>query len=175
MKKAKSQKTINRRIDVAPEGGSLARYGFYTKQVQTIVRKWKGKVEPAMLEEYFIVVAKAVKFNQVLNVNLHFRVISPEHWPLVFELGKAISEVLCDDTKIDKWLLTLPISVATNGQWDSWDSIAEFIGKRVGQSRSVGFANTVKQHAKRLRLLTPPDIANDFLKSWPFNPAVTKS
>jgi len=174
MIKRKPQKSINRRVDVAPEGGTLAKLGFYTRQVQSVVIKWDGKVPREMLEDYFRVVAMPVMFGSC-NATLHFRFVIREHWQLVFQLGEAISKVVTDDRNIDKWLLTLPISVATNGKWDSWDSLAEFIGNRVGQGRSTGFTNTVKQRYKRLRLATPPDIAADFLSSWPFNPAVTKT
>ena len=174
MKKKEFPQTVNRRIDVAPEGGTLAKLGFYTRQVQTVVRKWDGKVPRELLEDYFRVVAMPVVTFGTCDATLKFRFVIREHWPLVFELGTAISKVVNDDGNIDKWLLTQPISVATNGKWDSWDSLAEFIGKRVGQSRSQGFTNTVKARAKRLRLLTPPDEAADFLESWPFNPAVTK-
>jgi hypothetical protein len=175
MNKRKPQKSINRRVDVAPEGGTLAKLGFYTRQVQAIVRKWEGKVPRDMLEDYFRVVAMPVVTYRSCNATLHFRFVIPEHWPLVFQLGKAIADVMADDRNIDKWLLTLPISVASNGKWESWDSLAEDIGKRVGQSRSTGFTDKVKVRAKRLRLLTPPDEAADFLSSWPVNPAVTKS
>jgi hypothetical protein len=175
MKKCKPQKSINRRIDVAPEGGTLAKLGFYTRQVQAVVRKWDGKVPREMLEDYFRVVAMPVVTFGSCNATLHFRFVIREHWQLVFQLGEAISKVVNDDRNIDKWLLTQPISVATNGKWDSWDSLAEFIGKRVGQARSKGFTDTVKARAKRLRLLTPSDVAADFLATWPFNPAVTKS
>jgi hypothetical protein len=176
MKKRKPQKSINRRVSVAPEGGLLAELGFFTRQVQVVVRKWEGKVSRELLEDYFTVVARAVVFETRNNfdVQLHFRFVIREYWPLVFELGLAISKVVNDDENIDRWLLMQPISVAKNGKWDSWDSLAEFIGKRVGQAKSQGFANTVKARAKRLRILTPPDVAADFMATWPGNPAVTK-
>jgi len=171
MKKRKRQKSINRRIDVAPEGGDLATLGFYTGKVQTVVRRWKGEVEPKLLEDYFRAVARPVISG---TKNIHFSFVIPQHWPLVFQLGEAIAKVVNDDGSIDKWLLTTSHSVAVNGQWDSWDAIAEFIGKRVGQSRSKGFAGTVKARAKRLRLLTPGDLSADFFASWPGKAAVTK-
>jgi hypothetical protein len=174
MKKCKPQKSINRRVDVAPEGGTLAKLGFYTRQVQVVVRRWDGKVERELMENYFRVVAMPVTCEKLFDITLHFPVVILEHWPLVFELGKAIADVMADDRNIDKWLLKLPISVATNGEWESWDSLAEFIGKRVGQSRSKGFTGTLKARAKRLRLLTAPDVAADYLTTRPFNSTVTK-
>ena len=176
MKKQKSPKTVNRRVDVAPEGGLLAMRGFYTRQVQAVVRKWEGKVTPGVLEDNFPTIARTVMDGRLFNPVIEFRgIICRRDWRPIFELGIAIAKVIYDDSSIDKWLLTQPISVASgNRGWPSWDSIAEFIGKRVGQSRSVGFTNTVKQHAKRLRLLTPPDIAANFWGSYPYNPAVTK-
>ena len=176
MKKQKSPKTVNRRVDVAPEGGLLAMYGFYTRQVQAVVRKWEGKVTPGVLEDNFPTIARTVMDGRFYYPKIEFHgVICRTDWPAIFEIGIANAKVVHDETSIDKWLLTMPTSVGTNGQWDSWDSIAECIGKRVGQSRSVGFTNTVKQRAKRLLLLTPPDKAAAFLESWPYNPAVTKS
>ena len=175
MKKQESPKTLNCRVDVAPAGGVLAMRGFYTRQVQAVVRKWAGKVTPGVLEDNFPTIASTVMDGRFYNPKIEFHgIICRRDWPAIFELGIAIAKVVHDETSIDKWLLTMPTSVATNGKWDSWDSIAECIGKRVGQSHSVGFTNTVKQRAKRLRLLTPSDIGNDFLNSWPYNPAVSK-
>lgn len=139
--------------------------GFYTKQVQSVVRRWDGKVRRDMLEDYFRVVAMPVRNGTNFDITLHFRFVIREHWPLVFQLGNAIADVMQDDKNIDKWLLKEPWSVATNGEWESWDSIAEFIGKRIGHSGvdAVKFSNQVKQRAKRLRILTPPHMAADFL------------
>jgi len=175
MKKQKSPKTVNRRVDIAPEGGLLAMCGFYTRQVQAVVRRWEGKVTPGVLEDNLPTVFRTVKDGRLYNPVIEFHgIICRTDWKAIFELGIAIAKVIHDDSNIDKWLLTQPISVASCGGWESWDSIAEFIGKRVDQPRSVGFTNTVKQRAKRLRLLTPPDIAANFWKSYPYNPAVTK-
>jgi len=166
MKREKLPKTISRRVAVAPEGGTLAELGFYTRQVQTVVRKWDDKVRGDMLEDYFRVVAMPIVFSgSTFDITLHFRFVIREHWPLVFELGHAISKVVLDDKSIDKWLLTQPWSVATNGEWPSWDSIAEFIGKRIGHSGSIAvkFSNQVKQRAKRLRIITPAHMSAEFL------------
>lgn len=179
MKKQKSPKTVNRRVDVDPEGGLLAMCGFYTRQVQAVVRKWEGKVTPGVLEDNLPTLFRTVKDGRFYKPVIEFHgIICRTDWTAIFELGIAIAKVMHDETSIDKWLLTLPLSVASNSGWESWDSIAEFIGKRVGQPRSAGFTNTVKQRYKRLRLMTPPDKAAGFMESWPLiwsmNPAVTK-
>jgi hypothetical protein len=179
MKKQKSPKTVNRRVDVAPEGGLLAMCGFYTRQVQAVVRRWEGKVTPGVLEDNLPTLFRTVRDGRLYKPVIEFHgIICRTDWKAIFELGIAIAKVIHDDSNIDKWLLTSGYSVASNGGWPSWDSIAEDIGKRVGQSRSVGFTNTVKQRYKRLKLMTPPDEAAAFMESWPLiwpmNPAVTK-
>jgi hypothetical protein len=60
----KTQKTFNRRIDIAPEGGDLAKLGFYTSPVQKIIRKWHGKIDAETLENYFRRVAMPVIHDQ---------------------------------------------------------------------------------------------------------------
>src|SRR6186713_3258130 len=105
MKRRKHPKTVTRRIDVAPEGGVLAMLGFYTRQVQSVVRRWEGKVRRDMLEDYFCVVAMPVRDGTNFDITLHFRFVICEHWPLVFQLGNAIADVMQDDKSIDKWLL----------------------------------------------------------------------
>lgn len=176
--KPRPAKSVNRRVDVAPEGGLLAMYGFYTRQVQAVVRKWEGKITPGILEDNFPVIARAVMDGHRVNPVIELRgIICRRDWIPIFELGIAISKVVADERNIDKWLLVMSSrSVATNGQWDSWDSIAEFIGKRVGHdgTEAVKFSNKVKQRMKRLRLLTPPEKAAEFLALWPYKPAVTK-
>jgi hypothetical protein len=125
MKKQKSPKTVNRRVDVAPEGGLLAMCGFYTRQVQAVVRKWEGKVTPGVLEDNSPTIARTVMDGRLFNPVIEFRgIICRRDWTPIFELGIAIAKVIYDDSSIDKWLLTKPISVACNRNWESWDSIA---------------------------------------------------
>lgn len=62
------RKKASRRIDVSPEGGWLARYGFYAGPVQRVVRKWTGKVSQSRIQEYFAAVAEPLVFRPVTVV-----------------------------------------------------------------------------------------------------------
>ena len=166
MQKRKTQKAFNRRIDVAPEGGVLARLGFYTSPVQKVVRKWQGKVDAETLENYFKRVAMPVVLN---NTSLKIEFVRPHHWQLIWELGAAITKVMGDDMNLDKWLLRLPISVARDHEWESWDEIAVKIGG-LAKRKEPSLSGTLKTRAKRLKLLTPAELASDYLSVTKTNP-----
>jgi hypothetical protein len=155
----KTQKTFNRRIDVAPEGGVLAKLGFYTSPVQKVVRKWRGKIDAETLENYFRRVAMSVIHDKT---SLEIGFVWPHHWPVIWELGTAVTKVMQDDKSLDKWLLKLPLSVATNGKWDSWNEIAVQIG-RLTNRKEASLSATLKTRAKRLKLLTPAALASEFM------------
>jgi hypothetical protein len=67
-----------------------------------------------------------------------------------------------DAKSLDKWLLKLPLSVATNGKWDSWDEIAVQVGKLTNR-KEASLSATLKTRAKRLKLLTPAALASEFM------------
>lgn len=56
------RKKASRRVDVSPEGGWLARYGFYAGPVQKVLRKWTGKVSQSRIREYFTTIAEPMVF-----------------------------------------------------------------------------------------------------------------
>ena len=63
MKKKNSRQkrnTINQRIDVAPEGGVFASWGYYAPPVQKVIEKWKGKIPDEFIEETFRQVARCL-------------------------------------------------------------------------------------------------------------------
>ena len=158
MRIRKVRKAFNRRVDVAPEGGVLAKLGFYTAPVQKVVRKWRGKIDAESLENHFRRIAMTVVLDKT---SLEIKFIWPHHWQLIWELGEAISKVMRDAKSLDKWLLKLPISVATNGKWDSWDEIALKIGKLTNRNEA-SLSATLKTRAKRLKLLTPVELASEY-------------
>jgi hypothetical protein len=187
-----------RRIDVSPEGGWLARYGFWAGPVQKVVKRWSGKVSQSRIREYFTTIAEAMIFRGptvvplVVNEkplaepepqdpdflakhdaveaqrrnafnrykvgsNLPFRYVGPNDWSCVFELGKALDEVLKDKSKPDSWLIRFPIWVATDGAQDEWPEVAARIQQLGGKAFKP---NTLTQAARRLRMLTPKPINN---------------
>jgi hypothetical protein len=161
VKKKIKKTTSNQRIDVAPAGGEIATLGYYTSPVQKIVRAWRGKVSEALIEQYFCEVASPIRFREQFQT---VRIFEQHHWQLVGELTAAIAKVLTDKTKIDYWLLTLPISVATSGKFPIWEDVREQIRINGGGKFEAG---TIAKHALRLRLVTPPKIAADYLATRP--------
>jgi hypothetical protein len=153
------KKTFNRRIDVAPEGGDLAKLGFYTSGVQKVVKKWCGQIDAETLENYFRRVAMPVTHDET---SLKIGFVWPHNWPVIWEFGAAITKIMRDDKSLDKWLIKLPLSVATNGKWDSWDEIAVQIGRLTNRKES-SLSATLKTRAKRLKLLTPATLASEFM------------
>ena len=159
IKRFTNRKAINRRVDVAPEGGDLAKLGFYTSRVQKVVRKWYGRVDSETIQHYFRRVALPIVVDKQ---SLEIEFVWPHHCLVIWELGEAITKVMQDNKSLDKWLLKLPLSVATNGRWDSWDEVALQIG-RLTNRKEPSLAATLKVRAKRLKLLTPATLADEYL------------
>lgn len=151
----------NARVAVAPEGGPLARLGYYCKPVQAVLSKWSSNLKPETLDQYFFSVAMPVVFRETKSRLPDF--IPPQHWPVVFELGIAICAVFNDTSKPEAWLLRQN-DVATNGQFESWQQIAEDITRQGGPRFTPA---NLKQSARRIRLTTPPALAKDWKDSRP--------
>lgn len=153
--------TSNQRIDVAPEGGALARLGFYASPVQKVVYRWRDRLRAEWLEGYFAEIATAVSCK---NHRMELKVAVPSHWLCVAELFAAVTKVFSDKTKPAYWLLTLPICVSTDGDFDKWPAVRQTIIENGGTKFST---EVLSQAAKRLKLLTPPKMARDFLATRP--------
>lgn len=151
----------NARVAVAPEGGPLARLGYYCKPVQAVLSKWRSSIKPEALDKYFFSVAMPVIFRETKSRLPGF--IPPQHWPVVFELGNAICAVFNDTSKPEAWLLRQN-DVATNGQFDSWQQIADDITRLGGPRFQPG---NLRQAARRIKLITPPALAKDWKDSRP--------
>jgi hypothetical protein len=95
----------------------LANLGFYTSPVQKVVRKRHGEIDAETIENYFRRVAMPVIHDKT---SLEIGFVWPHHWPVIWELGIAITKVMQNDKSLDKWLLKLPLSVATNGNGFHW-------------------------------------------------------
>jgi hypothetical protein len=154
----KKKPTINRRIAVAPKGGIYAYVGLYTRPVQKVVRRWKGKIPGDIIEPCFFAVARiVVAQEQKLQIPLY---MAPEWWPFVWEIGTALTEVMTDRTKPAYWLLTLNLSCATNWQWEKWPSLVDTIKKCGGP---IFTPEALIKEAERMKILTPPDAARAWL------------
>jgi hypothetical protein len=165
-KKAKrASETINRRVDVAPEGGLLASCGFYAPQVQRVYKKWAKIHPPHLLEALYIPAAIAIIHEDpTLHPSMPPYVVS---WPAYFELGKAISDVMRSKQKPAAWLLGGRWSCATNGKWANTQEIA----KDIRQSGGPWFTPAaIRKAQERLKLTTPPHLAKSFLETWPNRP-----
>lgn len=161
-RKDRKRNTINRRVGiVAGMEGGLAQLGFYSPQVQAVVRKWSARVPEVFLKEYFFAVASAASW---LRTTLKITVASRAHWPLIWELGTAC-ERLRNVSKLKPvyWLMRTNLSIITNGKQDDyWCEISAQIIKRGGPNFSTV---TLRQAAKRLHLIPPPSLAKAYIKS----------
>jgi hypothetical protein len=161
IKKHKKQIRSNKRVGIVNgiEGG-LAQAGYFTPEVQRVVKKWRGCVLDRFIREYFWAIARAA-FWHTKDLELH--VYARAHWPLVWELAAAVEKVRAlPKTHPHYWLLRLPIQVATNGEHDLWKEIGWQIKERGGPAFSPV---TLRQSAKRLGLVAPSSLAVGYLKS----------
>lgn len=151
----------SRRIDVSPEGGWIARYGFYAGPVQKVVRRWAGKVSPSRIQGYFKTIA-ATMLHRHKPITLSFDYVGPNDWGCVFELGQALDDVLQDKSKAESWLIRFPIWVATDGRQDDWPKLAARIQQQGGPAFKP---NSITQVARRLRMLTPKSIQESYRRA----------
>lgn len=151
----------SRRIDVSPEGGWIARYGFYSRPVQAVVRKWSSNVSRGRIEHYFATIAETM-LHRHKPMALAFGYVGPNDWGCVFELGQALDDVLQDKSKAESWLIRIPIQVATNGAQAEWHELAALIRGKGGPQFK---ANTITQTARRLRMLTPKSIQESYRRA----------
>jgi len=147
------RKKASRRIDVSPEGGWLARYGFYAGPVQKVVKKWSGKVTAGRIQHYF---AKLAEGMIARRKPWAFDYVGPNDWQCLFELGLALDSVLRDHTKPESWLIRNPIWVATDGAQDDWAELSR---------RSAFKPNTLNQAARRLRMITPKRVQESYRRA----------
>jgi hypothetical protein len=170
MKIKSKAKRSNRRVGIVNgiEGG-LAQLGYFTPQVQRVVRRWP-RVPPMFVHEYYFAVASAAlwKTNEA-----SLKVYARAHWPLVWQLAAACDQVRrIPPTHPAHWLLKLPLFIWTinpsKGEvsWGEipWGDVSQEIVKRGGKACDFS-ATTLRQHAKRLRLVAPSRLAEGFLKS----------
>jgi len=152
-----------RRTDVAPEGGEIARLGYYAKPVQKIVKRWLAQgVREEWIEDVFVAVATPIRFR---NHKTEIHVAHPGLWPMAWELGQAIHAVLSDKTSADYWLLTMRTGTMQNGMSVSDREIAEAATAATGKLFNEA---TIRKGSQRLRLNTPESIAKDYRKARPF-------
>jgi len=182
MKRRKRESTtINRRIGiVAGIEGGLAQLGFFTHQVQRVVRL--SRVPMVFIHEYFFPIAQAALWN---TNELKLRVRAKAHWPLVWELAAACEEVR-NLPKSDPvyWLLRLDrlASACQNKRtpYDSspvsWPEIAAEIflhgGPDFRSARSNdkggsrrGNTSRLRKAAERLKLNDNPELVTGYLRS----------
>lgn len=151
------------RISVAPAGGILALHGYYTNEVQDVVKRWKDRAPEWLIERIAADVGTALA-HTTGSVDVHV-----EHaylLPLAFELGTALVKARSQDT-LDGWLLRLPIHIATNGAWPSSTQIAELIVQAGGKLYTKA---AIEKALQRLRLVTPRELAKDFRSVKDKNP-----
>ena len=148
----------NARVSVV--GDPHALLGYYTAPVQKVVSKWREEIREPMLQRYFESVASAVVFR---DSSMQLPFVAPQHWQAVFELGRAICNVLANIRTPHGWLLKLSgIHVATNGRFPSTAEISQQIIDAGGKSFKSG---NIAQALKGMKLTTPREISAEFRKS----------
>jgi hypothetical protein len=128
-----------------PTGGDLARLGYYTPEVQNVVKKWAAIInDPERLENYFRSVASTVVCR--LHTLARLPAVPTSHWQAVFELGAAIAAVSNNPSAPAAWLLQRQ-GRKVNGRYRSWAEIRAETGNRFTLAE-------IKNKAKRMRLMT---------------------
>lgn len=154
----------NARVDVSPSGGLIARFGFYLTPVQTTFKKWRAALGEATARECFIQAASGLPSHRQISLSR----LPRAQWQCSLELGAALASVVCDRTKVESWLLQMPIQVATGKgdsiYFDSIKSITEKIAARGGRNKNGEpfSAAVVSKALSRLRLTTPAEKAKSF-------------
>lgn len=119
----------NARVHIAPVGGLLAEFGFFSTPVQKVMKKWLKVISQDILEDYFNLVALPVIRSQMWGSSeIRGQIKNRDHWQAVFELGSAIASIMAHKDKPEYWLLTMPqISVASGFEFEGWQKISERI------------------------------------------------
>ena len=158
--KPKREGNNNERIALFPKGGHLAILGFYSTPVQKTVAKWRGKIDEDVLKHYFGIVAMPLHYP---GIHLHANNEKPRyHWRAIYELGTAIGSLLDNPNSPEAWLLNQPHLVIGKPS-TSWNETIENIVKQGGRRFTE---NQLKQAAKKMQLLTPPEVARVFRQEF---------
>lgn len=155
-----AKRNAGNRLDVKPKGGEIARLGFYTKEIQDVIKKWRDQIPADRLENYLVKVATAIKDKTPLWL-VQFA-DDPKHHAAVFELAAAFSKIYNNLDKPEAWLLRTN-SALTDHQSDSWDAIHKDI---IRQGGKITYANLTKT-ADRMELTTSKDDQRHFRESVP--------
>jgi hypothetical protein len=136
------------RVDASPDGGAIARWGYYSPSVRKVIQRWQ-RLGDGLPERYFVAAWKMVTWNEwpVLFI--------PEaHWPAVLEIGLAICKMRSDHKRPACWLLRLCNGVMVNGEWPSWPDVQAEIIRKGGPDFAI---SQLKQASRELRLTTPKE------------------
>jgi hypothetical protein len=153
--KIKRAGNINSRVSVVSD--PFAWEGYYTSEVQKVVKKWRGKISEQKIKSYFVPVARTIKKGQT---SLNLTQIHPGDWPAIFELGLAANAIYANKEKLAYWLLTLPIHIAVNGHFPSYAEISTMIFK---QGKKHFNPRTIQKQLERMRLVTAGDSKKEIL------------
>jgi len=158
--KPKRKGNNNERIALFPKGGHLATLGYYSTPVQKIVTKWRGQIAEDVLKHYFGIVAMPLHYP---GIHLHANNEKPRyHWRAIYELGTAIGSLLDNPHSPEAWLLNQPQLVIGKPS-TSWNETIQNIVKQGGRRFTE---NQLKQAAKKMKLLTPPEVARVFRQEF---------
>lgn len=150
----------NARVDVAPAGGLIARYGFYAPSVQKVLKIWKRSVEKELLQRYFISIASGILDKQRV---IDFGIVDYCDLPCAFEIAAEFGRLLADKTKPDYWFLTKGhwLQVSDGCGWMGWGEISEKIHQSGGPKFKI---SALSKRAEILRILTPEKVGREFRK-----------
>lgn len=171
---------INQRVGIwnAAHGG-LERLGYFTPQVQRVVKRWKHRERFA--REYFHDIAGAALWN---SNEIKLRVHARAHWPMVWELAAACDYLrklpkkhpthwLLQLDRIASAVMSLPasnrrkrIGGQVNVEYVSWREICAEIKARGGPdfSDSNGKCVSLRKQASRLKLADDLDLVPGYLR-----------
>jgi DnaJ domain len=154
----------NARVDVSPKGGLIARFGFYLSPVKKVFKKWQRTLGEDRTRDIFIAAADGILHHRQVSLAL----LPRTQGQCALEFKAALASVVCDRTKMESWLIRLPIQVAAgeNGftRWDSIETIAAKIAAGGGRNKKGEKFSTasIRKALDRLQLTTPKEKAKSF-------------
>ncbi len=176
IKKTSKRATVNQRSGfIYGKIGLLAKYGYFTPQVQKVVRRWQKGKSPRIapecdIQEYFLQIAPAALWmTRARQIMVHCYA----HWLLVWELGCACDKLLRIPKEHPHYWLLFGIEINLSGgkpqgtgkfqpaRYLSWNEIAAEIVRRGGPDFDQdGKATVLRQSAKRLKMTVPAEVSN---------------
>jgi hypothetical protein len=158
LKREEGPRNANARIAVSPEGGLKALGGYWLPAVQSVFRKWSPSLGESVALDCFLKASRAV-----LHRGDVLKLLPRARWQVTLEFAAALASVVCDRTRPEAWLLSMPGIHAADAErgYEGWQEISERIR---GNGGPIFPEKLLAATAKRMKITTPKEQARDFRK-----------